>query len=110
MVPRITLQRPSVSSNGSYVAWNGMGNEWDASGGRRADAEWDADGVERGSQDSYEEGSVKSFVIERRNKGGGERAKWWKVYALHLLFMWNSRTYEYVSVSYYLPTYLSGLF
>jgi hypothetical protein len=39
-----------------------------------------------------------------------ERAKWWKVYLMHFLFMWNSRTYEYVSVScpnfYYLHTHL----
>ena len=27
-----------------------------------------------------------------------ERMKWWKVYALHFLFMWNTRTYEYASV------------
>ena len=28
----------------------------------------------------------------------GERMKWWKVYAMHFLFAWNSRTYENVSV------------
>jgi hypothetical protein len=27
-----------------------------------------------------------------------ERMKWWKVYALHFLFMWNTKTYEYASV------------
>ncbi|TVY38510.1 Solute carrier family 40 member, partial [Lachnellula occidentalis] len=27
-----------------------------------------------------------------------ERAKWWKVYLMHFLFMWNSRTYEYASI------------
>lgn len=27
-----------------------------------------------------------------------ERMKWWRVYAMHFLFMWNSRTFEYVSV------------
>jgi hypothetical protein len=31
--------------------------------------------------------------------GRDERWKWWKVYALHFLFMWNTRTYEYASVS-----------
>lgn len=30
---------------------------------------------------------------------GNERMRWWKVYAMHFLFMWNSRTFEYVSVS-----------
>lgn len=28
-----------------------------------------------------------------------ERTKWWKIYMLHFLFMWNTRTFEYVSVS-----------
>jgi len=27
-----------------------------------------------------------------------QRARWWKVYLMHFLFMWNSRTYEYASV------------
>lgn len=27
------------------------------------------------------------------------RAKWFRIYVLHLLFMWNLRTYEYASVS-----------
>lgn len=33
--------------------------------------------------------------------GWEERLKWWKVYAFHFLFMWNSNTIEYVSVSYF---------
>lgn len=27
------------------------------------------------------------------------RARWYRIYVLHLLFMWNLRTYEYASVS-----------
>ncbi|KAH7327182.1 Ferroporti-1 [Rhexocercosporidium sp. MPI-PUGE-AT-0058] len=27
-----------------------------------------------------------------------ERTKWWKIYMLHFLFMWNTRTFEYVSI------------
>lgn len=27
------------------------------------------------------------------------RARWFRIYVLHLLFMWNLRTYEYASVS-----------
>ncbi|TVY44297.1 Solute carrier family 40 member [Lachnellula subtilissima] len=27
-----------------------------------------------------------------------DRVKWWKVYLMHFLFMWNSRTYEYASI------------
>ena len=29
-----------------------------------------------------------------------EKEKWRKIYALHFLFMWNTRTYEFASVSY----------
>jgi len=28
-----------------------------------------------------------------------EKEKWRKIYALHFLFMWNTRTYEFASVS-----------
>ena len=35
----------------------------------------------------------------RRVVKKGERLKWWKVYAMHFLFSWNSRTFENVSVS-----------
>jgi iron-regulated transporter 1 len=35
----------------------------------------------------------------------GERLKWWKVYAMHFLFSWNSRTFENVSVSGFLSSY-----
>jgi hypothetical protein len=38
-------------------------------------------------------------VTERRGVKKGERLKWWKVYAMHFLFSWNSRTFENVSVS-----------
>lgn len=97
MVPRITIQRPSVSSNDSFVAWDGMRNGFVASGVRADDAgDW------RRSQDVDDEEGIwregGNFEIERKSRGG-ERMKWWKVYAMHFLFMWNSRTYEYVSVS-----------
>ena len=32
-----------------------------------------------------------------------EKEKWRKIYALHFLFMWNTRTYEFASVSYNMP-------
>jgi hypothetical protein len=47
--------------------------------------------------DSMTEASVD--VSLGKEPSGIERSKWWKVYAMHFLFMWNSRTYEYVSVS-----------
>jgi hypothetical protein len=34
----------------------------------------------------------------------GERMKWWRVFAMHFLFTWNVRTYEYASVSAILPS------
>ncbi len=37
-------------------------------------------------------------VVKKSNSRAEERMKWWKVYALHFLFMWNTRTYEYASV------------
>lgn len=27
-----------------------------------------------------------------------EQSKWWKLYVLHFLFMWNMRTYEFATV------------
>jgi hypothetical protein len=58
--------------------------------------------VKRTSEDSelemesLDEGET---VDERRVVKKGERLKWWKVYAMHFLFSWNSRTFENVSVS-----------
>ncbi len=39
--------------------------------------------------------------MEKEDEGwlGRERWKWWKIYGMHFLFMWNSRGFEYVSVS-----------
>ena len=42
--------------------------------------------LDRGSRE------FSSLVVERR--------KWWKIYGLHFLFTWNSRTYEYASASF----------
>jgi len=39
----------------------------------------------------------------KRPSRGSERVKWWKVYTLHFLFMWTTRTYEYASVSVLFP-------
>lgn len=45
--------------------------------------------------------SEEDSVRESKNTSSRaqEKMKWWKVYALHFLFMWNTRTYEYASVS-----------
>ncbi|CZR58376.1 uncharacterized protein PAC_08268 [Phialocephala subalpina] len=39
-----------------------------------------------------------------------ERMKWWRVYAMHFLFMWNSRTFEYVSIFLVALAFPKGLF
>jgi hypothetical protein len=63
--------------------------------------------VKRTSEDSelemesLDEGET---VDERRVVKKGERLKWWKVYAMHFLFSWNSRTFENVSVSAFLSS------
>jgi hypothetical protein len=59
---------------------------------------------ERGSLDNFEELEVLDGIglvgeVQTKAIARAQRWKWWKVYALHLLFMWNSRTYEYASVS-----------
>jgi hypothetical protein len=58
--------------------------------------------VKRTSEDSeleMESLDGMEVVEERRGVKKGERLKWWKVYAMHFLFSWNSRTFENVSVS-----------
>ena len=66
--------------------------------------------TDSGDESDEDEGKRRSHEVDLLNEGSnrlfkiktpiaGERWKWWKVYAMHFLFMWNSRTYEYVSVS-----------
>ncbi|KAG0646506.1 Solute carrier family 40 member 1 [Hyphodiscus hymeniophilus] len=40
--------------------------------------------------------SIMDLKVSQSRANG--RKRWWKVYALHFLFMWNARTYEYASV------------
>jgi len=64
--------------------------------------------VKRTSEDSeleMESLDGMEIVEERRGVKEGERLKWWKVYAMHFLFSWNSRTFENVSVSGFLSSY-----
>jgi len=42
-----------------------------------------------------------SEEIGRKLSRTEERKKWWKVYALHFLFVWNTRGYEFASVCAY---------
>jgi iron-regulated transporter 1 len=68
---------------------------------------WNADMDEddrRDSDETIDELESSLSVLSSEGNGGRgtsweERLKWWKMYALHFLFMWNSRTFEYVSVS-----------
>lgn len=50
------------------------------------------DGLESLGEMSTQESRMKRLSWEKR-------LKWWKVYGLHFLFMWNSRMFEFVSVS-----------
>lgn len=107
MVPRIEITRPSKSEEPEDVVWRSR------AGDQRSDSndeepryrftEWDDEG-KRYSQETIDEleSSVSGISTEEggeRRTSWEERMKWWKVYALHFLFMWNSRTFEYVSVS-----------
>ena len=56
----------------------------------------DEDGNGLDEMEFLDEGIEGSFL--GHSTQGGDRAKWWKVYALHFLFMWNTRMYEYASV------------
>lgn len=61
--------------------------------------------VKRTSEDSkleMESLDGMETMDDRRGLKKGERLKWWKVYAMHFLFSWNSRTFENVSVSTFL--------
>jgi len=87
----------STSSNGSIDAFINLGKRHrhheimtgnEPRGGNR-EAVQDTDAVTEASIDT---------LSEKAPSGIG-KSKWWTVYAMHFLFMWNSRTYEYVSVS-----------
>jgi len=105
MVPRIEITRPSKSEAPEDDVWRGAAREQmgEACGVSRQ-LDWDEDG-KRDSQESMMDELDSSVSGMSSEHGGGgktsweERMKWWKVYALHFLFMWNSRTFEYVSVN-----------
>jgi hypothetical protein len=107
MVPRIEITRASKSEDAEDPVWRRRAGEQmsDAKDEepRYRFTEWDEDGT-RYSQETVDEldSSISGLSSEmggERRTSWEERAKWWKVYALHFLFMWNSRTFEYVSVS-----------
>jgi len=107
MVPRIEITRPSKSEAPDDAVWRSRAREQmsDTSDEepRYRFTDWDEEG-KRYSQETIDE--LESSVSGMSSELGGkkrtsweDRMKWWKVYALHFLFMWNSRTFEYVSVS-----------
>lgn len=57
------------------------------------------DDVEDESAADTELLSEDSITESKPFSRASDRMKWWKVYSLHFLFMWNMRTYEYASVS-----------
>jgi len=102
MVPRIEISTPS--------RWEPPRIPWrrtspNASPRRRRFAEVQQDDEEEDKSDADEiidelESSASGESEGDEGVGWDERLKWWKVYAFHFLFMWNSNTIEYVSVSY----------
>ena len=108
MVPRGPRRRSSASSTSLGTALNdgrvgaengGLGRVPD----RESEDESDEDEGKIRRDPHFEEvetlnGSANGHVKVKTTLKD-ERWKWWKVYAMHFLFMWNSRTYEYVSVS-----------
>ena len=102
-MPRIEISTPSKSEALGDVAWTRTGQEIGGADDEERHAEWDEEGKSNseGTVDELES-SVNGLSSEGNGEQGTkweERLKWWKVYALHFLFMWNSRTFEYVSVS-----------
>jgi hypothetical protein len=61
--------------------------------------------VKRTSEDSKLEMESLDGMDTVEERRGVKRLKWWKVYAMHFLFSWNSRTFENVSVSGFLSSY-----
>jgi hypothetical protein len=108
MVPRIEISTPTPSRSDAPrdVDWPRSGDETDDANDEVAMQQyddWDGEG-KRDSGETIDElessvSGLSSEGSEGRRPKWEERMKWWKVYALHFLFMWNSRTFEYVSVS-----------
>jgi hypothetical protein len=102
MVPIIEVTRPSNSESAEDASWSRPGGEMKDANDGDAWADWD-EGENRKSDVTIDdlESSVSGFSSETGHgkTAWEERMKWWKVYTLHFLFMWNSRTFEYVSVS-----------
>ncbi|KAK0114335.1 hypothetical protein ONS95_013827 [Cadophora gregata] len=61
----------------------------------------DSEGSED-DQDSLHELLSNNQILEREGQyiipRAVERKKWWRIYFLHFAFMWNTRTFEYVSI------------
>ncbi len=105
MVPRIGISTSSKREVPGDASSTGTRNEIDEATDEVMHDYADMDEAgKRYSEETIDgiESSV-SFLSSEGDGGKGtrweERLKWWKVYALHFMFMWNSRTFEYVSVS-----------
>lgn len=76
----------------------------DATGHRRASCSEDEEEAKplRNHHHRHRHGLGEPFqgdYLSQNQNDGFERWKWWKVYCLHFMFMWNHRTLEYASVS-----------
>jgi hypothetical protein len=116
MVPRTENSSPIPNLKSEApgdVVWRATGSEMNDANDvvpRHGYDDWERE-EKRDSEDSMDElESSLSGLSSDGSEGKGtkweERLKWWKVYALHFLFAWNSRTFEYVSVGHSEYVYL----
>jgi hypothetical protein len=110
MVPRIKIQRPSTSSLPDEIVLMGTGNDFNdldpSESPRPRHHEGQFGGFQERPGGDMDERPISwddraAFLMGEKTSSWDERMKWWKLYSMHFLFMWNSRTFEYVSVSLY---------
>lgn len=90
MVPSIRIHRPSTEAVDTFDSRDLDGVRMRDSGVRPQDD----DEV----TDDFGMNRIENGHRPRKMSPREERLKWWRIYAMHFLFSWNSRTFEYVSV------------
>lgn len=105
MAPRIKLITATPVKSRNRVVWPGTEDELNGGideGSEDGEGEDEQDDRRLSGVTIDELESLRGVFDEDWDKQSRweERLKWWKVYALHFLFMWNSGTFEYVSVSF----------
>lgn len=97
-------RRPSAGSptEGGFPMFTPNGREEDKG---HEDIPPHDDDSELGDPEYFESLVANSPAVQNRGEdtqaldAKSGRGRWFRIYVLHLLFMWNLRTYEYASVS-----------